>query len=230
MVILAADTSTSVNAVCVVRDGRILAETLVQSGRKHSERLLETVEWVLAEADLRPTDVDTLAVSIGPGSFTGLRVGVAAWKGLALGLGLPLVGVPTLDAMTRLGAFANGLVCPVLDARMHEVFGAVYSFQNGVRNKLTPDRVCPMERFLDDVPGPAVFLGDGASLYAEVIRQRLPEAVFANALCSLPRASAVALEAIDLLRNGASADARTVSPVYLRKSQAEEAQKRAALS
>ena len=230
MVILAADTSTSINSVCVSRSGRILAETVVLSGRKHSERLLDTVDWVLAEAGMGLSQVEMLAVSIGPGSFTGLRVGIATWKGLALGQGLPLLGVPTLDAMTRLGIFQEGLVCPLLDARMHEVFGAVYSFHCGVRTKRTPDRVCSIDTFLDDVPGAAVFLGDGATLYGEAIRQRFPEACFAPEHCSVPRASAVAAEAFQRLGEGAVADAGAVVPIYLRKSQPEEAKERAALS
>lgn len=230
MVILAADTSTSINTVCLARSGHILAETVVLSGRKHSERLLETVDWLLAEAGLTLMQVETLAVSVGPGSFTGLRVGIATWKGLALAQGLPLVGVPTLDAMTRLGVFRDATVCPLLDARMHEVFGAVYSYRNGVRTKLTPDRVCSIDDFLSAVPEAPVFLGDGATLYADAIRRRFPEAFFAPEHCAVPRASAVAAEALQQLQDGASTDAGAVVPIYLRKSQPEEKKERAALS
>lgn len=230
MFILAADTSTSINTVCLARSGHILAETVVLSGRKHSERLLETVDWVLAEAGMGLGQIDTLAVSVGPGSFTGLRVGIATWKGLALAQGLPLVGVPTLDAMTGLGVFRDGIVCPLLDARMHEVFGAVYSYRNGIRTKLTPDRVCSIEEFLKEVPETAVFLGDGSALYADRIRQRFPEAFFAPEHCSVPRASAVAAEAFQLVQDGASTEPGAVVPIYLRKSQPEEKNERAALS
>lgn len=225
MIILAADTGTPINTVCVARDGRILAETVALSGRRHSERLLETVDWTLAEAGVRFEDVDSLAVSVGPGSFTGLRVGVAAWKGLALGRGLPLVGVSTLDAMTRLGVFVDAVVCPLLDARMHEVFGAVYEFRGGVRVRLVPERVCPVDALLDHVPARTVFLGDGAALYEDAIRRRVPEAVFAPPHLSVPRASAVAVEAFDLLARGEPADPGAVNPVYLRQSQPEEARK-----
>ena len=221
MKILAADTTTSINTVAVCEDGRILAETVVECGRAHSERLLTTVDWVLNEARLRLGDVDALAVSIGPGSFTGVRVGVATWKGLAFGRKLPLVPVPTLDAMSRLGVFRDALVCPMLDARMHEVFGAVYQFAAGVRRKLTGDRVSPVEALLDDLGTDAIFLGNGASLYRERILARLPAAVFAPGMCSVPRASAVAAEALDLIAQGVCTDAALVAPVYLRLSQAE---------
>lgn len=221
MKILAADTSTSINTVAVCDDGRVLAEIIVECGRSHSERLIDTVDWVLAEAGLKIEDMDALAISVGPGSFTGVRVGVATWKGLALGARLPLAPVPTLDAMTRLGAFREGLLCPLLDARMREVFGAVYRFTNGRREKLTPDRVCPVDSLLDEIDGDAVFLGNGAELYRERILERRPGAAFAPAICSVPRASAVAAEAQALIEQGVCTDAALVSPVYLRKSQAE---------
>ena len=96
MIIVAGDTSTSINTVAVCRDDAILAETVVDCGRTHAERLLDTITWVLGEAAMSLNQVDALAISTGPGSFTGLRVGLATWKGLALGQDLPLVGVPTL--------------------------------------------------------------------------------------------------------------------------------------
>jgi tRNA threonylcarbamoyladenosine biosynthesis protein TsaB len=232
MKILAADTSTSINTVALCDDERIVAETIVDCGRLHSERLLATVDWVLAEAGIGIDQVDALAISIGPGSFTGVRVGVATWKGLALGKNLPLVPVPTLDAMTRLGAFSNGLVCPLLDARMKEVFGAVYRFASATRTKLSEDLVCPIDALLDrllpsdgnggDGTAPAIFLGDGATLYRESILSRFPNAVFVSGVCGVPRASAVAAEACTRIAQGVCADPALVTPVYLRESQAEQ--------
>lgn len=223
MRILAADTSTSVNTVAVCEDRRILAETYVLCGRSHAERLIQTVSWVLDEVSLDLRKMDALAVSIGPGSFTGLRVGVAAWKGLALGTGLPLVAVPTLDAMTRLGAFAAGTVCPMLDAKMREVFAAAFRFEDGRRERLMPDRVCPVEELLSDLDGPVLFLGDGADLYQDRIRSLMSGAVILGHLHRYPRASAVAAEAFDLLDAGCETDPARVAPVYLRASQAERA-------
>jgi len=221
MKILAADTSTSINTVAVCDDDRILAETTVECGRSHSERLINTVDWVLSESGQKIEDMDALAVSIGPGSFTGVRVGVATWKGLALGSRRPLAAVPTLDAMTRLGAFRDGLVCPLLDARMGEVFGAVYRFRDGIREKVTADRVCQVEAILVEIDEEATFLGNGADMYRERILARRPGAAFAALICSVPRASAVAVEARALIDQGACTDPAVVSPVYLRQSQAE---------
>lgn len=223
MIILAADTGTSINTVAVCDGERLLAETIVETGRSHSEKLLLTVDWVLREAGLTLDKVEILAIGIGPGSFTGLRVGAATWKGLAFARNLPLVAVPSLDAMARLAPFHNEVVCPLLDARMREVFGAVYRFQDGRRRKLVADSVCCVNAILEQIPEPdAIFLGNGATLYRGRILEMIPGARFAPAACSVPRASAVAAEAVALLDMGISTDAAAVSPVYLRKSQPEE--------
>ncbi len=222
MKILAVDTSTAFNAVAVCDDDAILAETLVNCGRAHSERLIPTVDWVLAESGLRLADIDLLAVTIGPGSFTGVRIGVATWKGLALAAHKPLVGVPTLDAMSRLAALADGTVCPLLDARMKEVYGAVYTFDNGFRTKCMPDRVSAVERIIEELPDAPVLLGDGVALYRERILALRPHARIVASMHLVPRAAAVAHEALELVQSGVDTDPAQVSPVYLRQSQAEE--------
>jgi len=222
MLILAADTSTSINTVALWDDGRLRAETTAECGRAHSERLLATVDWVLHEAGCTLPDIDLLAISIGPGSFTGLRVGAATWKGLALAAGKPLAGVPTLDAMTRLSHFEDAAVCPLLDARMAEIFGACYRFTSGVREKIVPDSVCPVERLVDQAPANTLFYGNGAELYKARILAQRPQARFMEPALSVPRATAVAAEAAAMVAAGADTDAGRVAPIYLRKSQAEE--------
>ncbi len=231
-ILLAADTSTRYCTVAVCRMGadysaplRLLAETVVDRHRLHSERLISTADWALKEADVTLQQLGMLAISNGPGSFTGLRIGSAAWKGLALACNLPLVAVPTLDAMSRMPVPADALVVPMLDARMNEVFGAVYRYDRGVRHKLTPDMVCPVESLLAAIPQglglPLIVLGDGVERFEETIRRVCPEAAFMPPPLSMPRASAVALEAMSMLAAGACTDPGAVSPVYLRKSQPE---------
>ena len=223
MLILSADTSTAYYSVALNSDDHVLAEVSVEGGRKHSERLLETVDWLLHETGFKLNEIDLLAISHGPGSFTGLRIGVAAWKGLAAGAGLSLVGVSTLDAMARLVAVCDGCVCPLLDAKMQEVYGAIYRFEDGARVKMQADTVCPVEDLLHGLSGKVMFFGEGAEVYRHRIEDVLPEATFASGACSFPRASAVALEALHALAEGAPRDPALVRPVYLRKSQAEEA-------
>lgn len=226
MLILAADTSTSINTVALCAENRILAETTVDCGRAHSERLIETIDWVLREAGVALRGVDLLAISSGPGSFTGLRVGVAAFKGLALAAELPLVAVPTLDALMRHALSCEGVVCPLIDARMKEVFGAAYRVEDQQRQKLTADLVAPVESVLEYAGTAPLVLGDGATVYRERILAKTPGAIFAPPYHANPRASLVAFEAMTLIKSGASTDPAAVSPVYLRKSQAEEAKGR----
>lgn len=221
--ILATDTSTTVNTVALYRDGALLAETLVDCGRRHAERLLAVTDALLREVGCALPDVDALAVSVGPGSFTGLRIGTSTWKGLARGADKPLVGVPTLDAMARLAAPHDGWVCPVLDARMGEVYAALYHWESGERSMRIPPRVGEIGAFLALLPPePVHFLGDGVRLYGGAIRARGAGAVLVPAWAGVPRAAAVAAEAAVLLAAGDPGDPAQVSPLYLRLSQAEE--------
>ena len=221
MRVLSADTSTSFLTVAVCDEQGILAETNVQCGRAHSERLVETMQWVLKQANCTLEELDALAISVGPGSFTGVRVGVATFKGLAFAANKPLVGVPTLDAMANLLGVTDGLVCPLIDARMQEVFGALFQFSNGIRTKILPDRVCPVELLLSEGDGPLFLLGDGATIYRDRILACAREVIFVNPPCDRPRASAVAFEAIQMINAGSDTDPAQVVPVYLRQSQAE---------
>jgi tRNA threonylcarbamoyladenosine biosynthesis protein TsaB len=224
MIILAADTATAINTVAVCEDGRTLAETVVKCGRTHAERLLDTVTWVLGEAGLHLHDIDALAISVGPGSFTGLRVGLATWKGLAFGQGLPLVGVPTLAAMSRIPGTTDGLCCPVLDARMGEVFAAGFRFESGARQQVISDCVAPIEAVAEKLERceRVIMFGDGVDAYEERIQACLPRVCLLSRMFWAPRASAVAAEAYEMLLSGYTADAAAVRPVYLRKSQAEQ--------
>jgi tRNA threonylcarbamoyladenosine biosynthesis protein TsaB len=173
--------------------------------------------------------VELLAIAIGPGSFTGLRIGAATWKGLALANRLPLVGVSTLDAMTQLAPFApSGYLATILDARMKEVFAAVYRYDESGRSTviepcaLKPEAlIARMEGLPDFSPDGLGLVGDGATLYGPQCAERWPSATLVPPFLGVPRASAVAKEALDALARGASSDAATVSPIYLRKSQAE---------
>ena len=229
--ILAIDTATNTNTVSICRAEddapetmTLLAETIVDCNRLHAERLIGTIDWILQEAGCTPDMLDGLAVSIGPGSFTGLRIGVSTMKGLAFAYQLPLMGVPTLDAMSHLVSLRDGLLCTLLDARMKEVFGAAYQYVGGNREKCLNDTVCPVDDYLDQLPEAIespIFIGDGAVLYRDAITARYPAALFASNLHNVPRASAIAREAFIRLAAGEVADAALVAPVYLRKSQAE---------
>jgi len=221
MVVLAAETSTSINTVALCEGDRLLAEVVVESGRGHSERLLDTIAWLLAEGGITFSQVDLLATAIGPGSFTGLRIGAATMKGLAFSRQLPLAGVSTLRALARLSAPRDETVHALLDARMKEVFWAAFRWEGASLVRETDDRVCPVDAVIDGARGPAYLIGDGALLYRDTIAAALPEARFACAEQHHPRAASVAQEALALAASGADLDPGLIAPVYLRASQAE---------
>lgn len=228
MRVLAADTSTPYCSValcdCSESDSHVLAETTVQAGRRHSELLLSIARDVLNLSGARLSDVDLLAISTGPGSFTGLRVGVATWKGLAFGMQLPLAGVPTLDAMARRLGAGGEVAAPILDARMQEVFAAAYRFRPGAETEvLMPATVEAIEDVLARLPAGAIVFGDGALRYRSAIEAHANAFVLAPPEFHYPAASTVAIEGFVRAARGESTDAAAVVPVYLRKSQAEEA-------
>lgn len=224
MIILAADTSTEYNCVAVCDENGVLSEVCVKAGRAHSEKLLETVDWVLSNANVALEDLDHLAISVGPGSFTGLRIGVSTWKGLSVATKIPLIPIPTLDAYARAASLHQGRACPMLDAKMDEVFTAHYDYNGGVRTKLTDDLVCSIDTLLDKATDDTLFWGEGAARYAGEIKARFPDATVKTD--EPPRATYVASEAFALLKEGAITEGVVVEPVYLRLSQAEEALER----
>lgn len=224
MRVLAADTSTPYCSVALCAcdgDSRVLCETTVLAGRRHSELLLTITQDVLRLAGVDLGEIDLLAISTGPGSFTGLRVGVASWKGLAFGAGKPLIGVPTLAAMARRIGIAEGVVCPMLDARMEEVFAALYEFSGGDCTQVLAEAVGPVKDILSQIPAGAVIFGDGVLRYRAEVESFGREFQIAAPEFHYPTAATVAFEGYRRFRAGEPADAAGVVPVYLRKSQAE---------
>ncbi len=221
MIVLAADTSTPFLSVALCEDDRVLAEYNQPADRRHAELILGVVDDLLRRSGLELNDVDLLAVSRGPGSFTGLRVGISTWKGLASGAALPLIGVSTLDALARRCAEPPKLLCVLLDAKMQEVYGATYELRDGKLYKTQDDSVGPVAEFVDADAGPTVYMGDGALLYEDIIRRAHPNAVLLSEKESMPRAWAVAAVGLERFRQGDPSTASEVVPVYLRQSQAE---------
>src|SRR5262245_25257207 len=136
MRVLAVETSTMIGSVALVDGGRIVGESMLDVALTHSERLMAMVDRLLGDCGWKADRLEGLAVSIGPGSFTGLRVGLATVKGLALALDLPVVAVPTLDALASNIPFADAPVCPILDARKAEVYLSLYCTRDGRAQRL----------------------------------------------------------------------------------------------
>ncbi len=226
MYLLGIESATPVAGVAVMQDDRILSERLVNNRKTHSGHLLPMIKEAIAEAGIMKEELDAIAVSSGPGSFTGLRIGMSTAKSLAQVLEVPLVGISTLDALAYpLNGLVN-LVCPVLNARKNEVYTAVYDLSAGTFNNLTgPKAVKPenLVHMLSQWPDRQVtFLGDGVLEYREIIKNMMGDrAFFAPGAVNLPRGSSVAGLGRIKLQQGQGADPYTLMPNYVRLSEAE---------
>ncbi|MBI3458099.1 MAG: tRNA (adenosine(37)-N6)-threonylcarbamoyltransferase complex dimerization subunit type 1 TsaB [Candidatus Rokubacteria bacterium] len=226
MRVLAVETSTLTGAVALLTGDTVVAEWRLSIAVTHSERLLSAVDHLLTAAGLGLSDIDALAVAVGPGSFTGLRIGVSTMKSLAFATGKPLVAVPTLDALAWSLPFAAYPVCPILDAKKGEVYTALYRTEAGRLERLWEYRALAPERLaealVEEVRGPVVFLGDGVAPFAQVLRGVLGgDARLAPPGQRLPSAIAVADLARGALERGETADPASLVPIYIRRSEAE---------
>ncbi|MGI6161179.1 MAG: tRNA (adenosine(37)-N6)-threonylcarbamoyltransferase complex dimerization subunit type 1 TsaB [Christensenellales bacterium] len=223
MVILALDTTGKSAGVAVMKDSRLISEIYIDAGLTHSATIMPAVEQALDMAGQSISGVDVFAAAIGPGSFTGIRIGVAAAKAMAQARNKPLAAVNALDALARNAALFEGSICPVMDARRSQVYGAVYKSKGGHRpERLSDYMAVPIDEFLSFVSGRAVFLGDGALPFKDEIEAALGQnAVFADAAHMLQRASSVALEAADMALEGKLISCFEMEPFYIRPSQAE---------
>ena len=223
MRILGIDTSTSCGAVGLVDNGEVISDYLLNTPVTHSERLLAAVEFILNGARWSIEDIDGWAVSLGPGSFTGLRIGVSTVKGLAFATGKPVAGVSLLDVLASQIAPTPHLICPILDARKKEVYTASYRY--GEANSLerqTDYQALRPEDLVKEIKGRTIFLGDGVKTYRDFLLRSLPSfALFPSPPLHLPHGSIVAKLGSDLLQKGKSLNVSTFSPFYIRPSEAE---------
>jgi tRNA threonylcarbamoyladenosine biosynthesis protein TsaB len=223
MKILSIETSTMLGGVAIVDEqAGLVAETKLNVKTTHSERLMTAVDNTLQQSELSLNDIDVFAVAIGPGSFTGLRIGLSTAKGLSYSTGKPLVTVPTLDAFAWNFSYSMHPVCLMLDARRSEVYAAVYRWEeNGFRTVLEAISVRP-EKLLDKLEEKILFAGEGALLYKKRITDIMKDrAVFAGADKMVPSPANVAVLGLERAVRGEYAPAAETVPLYIRKSEAE---------
>jgi tRNA threonylcarbamoyladenosine biosynthesis protein TsaB len=221
MKLLTIDTSTTTCSVALSINGNLAAEYLSTQGRTLSARLLDCVDLLLKDAGVVVGDLDGFGVAVGPGSFTGLRVGVATVKGLALAAGKPAAGFSSLAMLAMNLPWALLPVCPMFDARKKEVYAGLYECRDLPRPLMSECVVSP-EAMLEKVDGPCIFVGEGAIRYRELITDRLGEkALFAPPSAHLPRAAAGALLTADSFARGTAVHPAHLLPVYIRPSEAE---------
>ncbi len=226
MKILALDSSGLVASVAYLEDGKIKGNINVNYQKTHSQTLLPMLDELVKTLDINLSEVDCIAVANGPGSFTGLRIGVATVKGLGLSLRKDIVPVSTLEALSLNWYGADGIVCPIMDARRSQVYAAAYRFNGEVKGEEVIEPVnCEISKLLEKLEGfgeKIYFTGDGVPVYREYIENNLKaEAVFPMAVNAYQNAGNVAVLGQYYAEKGLVQKAEEVSPVYLRKPQAE---------
>ena len=224
MLILAFETSAKAASAALLEENRLLGEVYQNTGMTHSQTLMVMAQDLLKQCGKSVEDVTHVAVAAGPGSFTGVRIGVAAAKGFAWGRELPCCGVSTLEAMALGAGVYSGYVCPVMDARRAQVYNALFYMDNGVCSRVAEDRaiaLSDLEQELLELDGPIFLVGDGAVLTHSTLSERVDELILPPEWKQHQRALGVGLAALKQIRAGEACDGAALVPNYLRLSQAE---------
>lgn len=228
MNIVAIDTSGPAASCAVMKDGQIAHAVFLNQGLTHSETIMPALDSAMRASGLTCADVDCFAAVAGPGSFTGVRIGVCAVKGLAHAVNKPCARIDALEALAMNFCGFDGVVCPILDARRSQVYCAAFEMKDGLPKRILDDAAIDIGAFLEQLPKDRriVFLGDGLRVHAQRIREELPEAVIAGAhLVNLRAESACVLAES---RQNEWMEARLLTPIYLRAPQAERERERRA--
>ena len=214
MKILSVDTSATAASVALSEEGKLIGETFINTSLTHSQTLIPMVEQLLNNTKTEISDIDAIAVNAGPGSFTGVRIGVAAVKGHAFANNIPCVSVSTLESMAYNFLSTDCIVCAVMDARCSQVYNALFEIKNGVVTRLCDDRALS----LDDL---IIIAGDGTDITCKYIGNEIKNAESAPVNLKYQRASSTALVAFEKINNGQTVSAQELMPVYLRLPQAQ---------
>jgi len=224
MLILAVDTTTPCGSVALLEGSKLLVEMNSESSLTHSERLLPSVDFVLKSARLNIVDVDAFAVAVGPGSFTGIRIGLSLIKSFAFSLGKSIAPVSTLKALAlKLNHPHSRLFCPMLDARKGEIYAALFESKKSKLVELVPQGVYRPDQFLTLLPAHRIisFIGSGAEVFRDKIFDYFKDkSRFSKRACFI--AYEVGLLGLQSLKEGGGVSSQNVQPLYFRKSQAEE--------
>lgn len=224
MKLLCFDTSAKTASVAVVEPGKILAECSVTTGLTHSQTMMPLCDSLLKGAGLDLSQIDLFAISHGPGSFTGLRIGIGTVKGLSQGSGKPCVGVSTLEALACNCLGLETLVCPVMDARCKQVYTALFQVLGGYPQRLWEDAALSFEELFQRLSGldrPVMLVGDGAGLIYDALSPSLPILRLSPPALRFQRASSVGFAALEFLKTQKPLSPAELMPQYLRLPQAE---------
>lgn len=225
MKVLAIDSSGLVASVALVTEGDLIVEYTVNYKKTHSQTLMPMLDEIIKMTNTDLKDIDGIAISQGPGSFTGLRIGSSTAKGLGLALGLPLIPVPTVDGLAYNLFEVDKMVCPLMDARRNQVYTGIYKWINGEFRVVLPQQPMDIDEIiikLNEFKEEVVFLGDGVKVFEDQLKSKVKVPYkFAPAHLSKQRAGAIGALGLEYLKKGAVVDGDDFAPTYMRLSQAE---------
>jgi tRNA threonylcarbamoyladenosine biosynthesis protein TsaB len=225
VIILSIDSSTPVAGIAVSDGMQLLGEITLNTKNTHSEKLMPLVKHLLDELALSVNDLDAIAVTQGPGSFTGLRIGMATAKGLAQGAGKKLIAVPTLDCLAQNLLHYPGIICPIMNAQKKQVYTAIYRSGRDKLERLSDYQAIAVEQLaaqLKELKEDIWFVGDGVAAFADMFQELLGDACrFADGHNILPRAGALAMLAAERASEEQFDDLYQAELIYIRKSEAE---------
>lgn len=223
MIVLSIDSSSKVATVAILKDDVLLGEYILNDKREHSVILVPLIENLLKECNLTIDDIDGYVVSKGPGSFTGLRIGMATIKGMSFGNNKPYISISSLDALAYNLISFNGIICPIMDALRENVYTALYKNNNDNLEKIMDYTAMDIDKLVDLLKTKnedVIFVGDGVYKHKQYICDNFPKAHFAPTHLNIIRASSLGELGLQLLKDGFCDDSNS-SPIYLKKPQAE---------
>ena len=224
MLVLSVDSSSSTATCALVKDDEILGEINLNNKKQHSIILMDLIDNILKEYNIEVNSLDGFVISRGPGSFTGLRIGMATLKGLAFASKKPLISISTLDALAYNVVSFQGIICPIMDALRENVYTCIYKVENNSLVPLIKEdclSINELVSILKEKNLPVIFVGDGAIKHKELLKENLPNSFFAPNHGNFPKAACVGELGIKKFKEGIIEDLNLINPVYLRKSQAE---------
>lgn len=227
MRLLMLDTSTIVASAAILDENKLIGEIIINHEKKHAEKLMISIDHLLKDTNIGINEIDIFGIVQGPGSFTGLRIGMATIKGLAQVCNKPIVGISTLAALTANIPYSDGIICPVLDAQRNCIYSGLYSYsRNNQLITICQDAEMTIDtliRTLSEYKDQKIYLlGDAQKKYVEKLAESLPKLILVPSYLSMNRASSAAFLAMEKYQTGQIDTYLSIEPVYLRQSYAEE--------
>jgi len=222
MNIMAIDTSTLLGTVALVKDGRLLGQIDLDLPITHTKRIFKIIDILLKFTGITLSEVEAFAITKGPGSFTGIRIGIATVKGLAYALDKPIVSVTTLDALAWNFVFSPYLICPMIDAKKNEVFSALYISKQGKLERISPYYSIRPLNLIKGIRRKTIFAGTGVLVYKGLIERKMKDlAIFPPHHLNRIQAEVIGRIALEKIKKGEIEDKMNLTPFYIRPSDAE---------